>query len=449
MKKIFRNIIKFFDKWLITPITKLIILIGDVLKNNGKELEKFINKKQTLIVISLIIAFAMFFWVDQNSDKILNKNAEILTDRPVIAEYNKEAYVIEGLPTSVDVTLIGRTADLYLAKQYAANLTISVDLRGLTPGSHKVKLKYNQNQTLKTVDYKLDPSTANIVVYEKVSETRELDYDIVHKDKLDSKLVLDTIDLERNDVIIKGASYKLKQVANVKALVDTDKINNPKVGNYTLKDIQLVAYDDNGDKMDVEIVPSTVEATIKITSPAKEVPLQIVPTGEVAFGKSISSLTPSVSKVTIYGDSDVLESINSLPVEIDVNGLTSDKTFNVNIEKPAGIREISTRTVSVKVALAEEITKEIEGIKLSAINLDSSLKAQAASDKDGVLTVIVKGSKDLVESLDTNTVKATVDLSGYKEPGTYEVDVKVTGDDIKLSYESKIKKVNIIISENK
>ena len=82
MMKICRNIIKFFDKWLITPITKLIILIGDVLKNNGKELEKFINKKQTLIVISLIIAFAMFFWVDQNSDKILNKNAEILTDRP-------------------------------------------------------------------------------------------------------------------------------------------------------------------------------------------------------------------------------------------------------------------------------------------------------------------------------------------------------------------------------
>ena len=149
MMKIFRNIVRFFDKWLITPITKLIIFIGDILKNNGKELEKFINKKQTLIVISLVIAFAMFFWVDQNSDKILNKNAEILTDRPVIAEYNKEAYVIEGLPTSVDVTLIGRTADLYLAKQYASNLSISVDLRGLTPGSHKVKLKYNHYKVLR------------------------------------------------------------------------------------------------------------------------------------------------------------------------------------------------------------------------------------------------------------------------------------------------------------
>ena len=447
MKKTFRNIIMFFDKFLITPITKLIILVSDGLKNNGKELEKFINRKQTLIVISLIIAFAMFFWVDQNSDKILNKNAEILTDRPVIAEYNKEAYVIEGLPTSVDVTLIGKTAYLYLAKQNASNLTVSVDLRGLTPGSHKVKLKYNQSQTLKSVEYKLNPSTANIVVYEKMSETRELDYDILHKDKLDSRLFLDTVDLERNDIIIKGASYKLKQVATVKALVDVDKINNPKVGSYNLKNVPLVAYDDNGDKIDVEIVPSTIEATLKITSPSKEVPIQVVPTGEVAFGKSINTLTPSITKVTIYGDSDVLDTINSIPVEIDVSDLSSNKTFNINIVKPSGIREISNRTMSVKVTLDEEITREITGVNISSINLGSNLKAQAASEADGIITIIIKGSKDAVNNVDPNTIKATVDLAGYGA-GEYEVDVKVSGDDLKLSYESKTKKVKIIIREN-
>ena len=136
MKKIFKNIIKFFDKWLITPITKFIMFIGDLLKNNGKEIEKFINRKQTLIVISLIFAFLVFIWVDQNSDTIINKSAQVLYDQPVVAEYNKEAYVIEGLPTTVDVTLIGRTSDLYLAKQFASNLTITADLRNLTPGSH-------------------------------------------------------------------------------------------------------------------------------------------------------------------------------------------------------------------------------------------------------------------------------------------------------------------------
>ena len=434
MKKIFKIIIGFFDKWLITPVTKLIILIGDVLKDNGKELEKYINKKQTLIVISLVFAFAIFFWVDRNSNTIINKSAEVLYNQIVTAEYNREAYVIEGLPDTVDVTLIGRTADLYLAKQYASNLSISVDLRGLTPGSHKVKLNYNQSQALKTVDYKLDPSTANIVVYEKISETREVDYDVIHRDSLDSTLVLDTIELARNDIIIKGAGYKLKTVANVKALIDINKIN-------------LIAYDDDGNKVDVEIVPATIEASIKITSPSKEVPIQIIPKGDIAFGKSINSLTPSISKVTIYGDSDVLDSISVLPVEIDVTGLSGNKTYNVNIDKPSGIREISEKTLSVKVTLDDEITKEISGVQVSAINIPEGLKAQAASVGDGKITVIVKGSKDSVNSLDINTINATVDLSGYTTPGEYEVDVKVTGDDIKLNYESKTKKVKILISE--
>ena len=44
------------------------------------------------------------------------------------AEYNEEAYVIEGLPETVDITLIGRSSDIYLAKQYPTN-EVSVDLR--------------------------------------------------------------------------------------------------------------------------------------------------------------------------------------------------------------------------------------------------------------------------------------------------------------------------------
>ena len=59
--KVFKKVLLFFDKWLITPITKGILTLTDFTKNNGKELEKFINKKQTLIVLSLIFAFIFFF----------------------------------------------------------------------------------------------------------------------------------------------------------------------------------------------------------------------------------------------------------------------------------------------------------------------------------------------------------------------------------------------------
>lgn len=448
MKKIGKKTILFFDKWLITPITKLILLITDFVKDHGREIEKFINKKQTLIVLSLIFAFAVFVLVDQNSNTILNKSAEVLYNQPVTAEYNEEAYVIEGLPETVDITLIGRTSDLYLARQYTSSLSVSVDLRGLTPGSHKVKLNYTQGlKALKSIDYKIDPSSANIVVYEKVSETRELDYDILHKDKLDNTLILDSVDLSRNDVIIKGASYKLKQVATVKALVDIDDINNPKVGTFTLKEIPLIAYDSDGKPVDVEIVPNSIDAQIKITSPSKEVPLQIIPKGDLAFGKSIKEFTPSISKVTIYGDESVINSIESIPVEIDVTNLSSSKTFNVNIDKPSGVRSISSKTVSIKVTLDDVITKEFTNMGISVENLNSNFKAYAINKEDREVTVVVKGSSNIVNNLDSKTIKVTVDLSSYTTPGEYDVDVKVTGDDLKLSYESKTKKVKIKIEE--
>ena len=448
MKKIGKKIILFFDKWLITPITKLILLITDFVKDHGREIEKFINKKQTLIVLSLFFAFAVFVLVDQNSNTILNKSAEVLYNQPVTAEYNEEAYVIEGLPETVDITLIGRTSDLYLARQYTSSLSVSVDLRGLTPGSHKVKLNYTQGlKALKSIDYKIDPSSANIVVYEKVSETRELDYDILHKDKLDNTLILDSVDLSRNDVIIKGASYKLKQVATVKALVDIDDINNPKVGTFTLKEIPLIAYDSDGKPVDVEIVPNSIDAQIKITSPSKEVALQIIPKGDLAFGKSIKEFTPSISKVTIYGDESVINSIESIPVEIDVTNLSSSKTFNVNIDKQSGVRSISSKTVSIKVTLDDVITKEFTNMGISVENLNSNFKAYAINKEDREVTVVVKGSSNVVNNLDSKTIKVTVDLSSYTTPGEYDVDVKVTGDDLKLSYESKTKKVKIKIEE--
>lgn len=448
MKKIsnmIKKILLFFDKWLITPITKGILSFTDFTKNNGKELEKFLNKKQTLIVLSLIFAFIVFFIVDQNSNMLINKQAEVLYNQPVVAEYNAEAYVIEGLPSTADITLIGSKSQLYIARQYPSN-GVSIDLTGLKPGSHKVSLKYNQS--LSSINYKIDPSTATILIYEKVPETRELNYDILHQDHLDKKLSIDGIDLSRNDVIIKGAEYKLKEVATVKALIDIDNISNIKAGNITLSNIPLIAYDAKGQPVNVEIVPETVEATIKISAPSKEVELDIIPIGDLAFGKSIKQITASVPKVTLYGDQKVLDTITKLPVEIDVTGLTESKEYNINLKKPSGVRDISSKTVNVKVDLDEVVTKEINGIGITPINLGSGLKVQAVSEADSKITVVVQGSSDVIEKLDETLITANIDLKNYTE-GEYDVELVVSGPDVRLSYESKTKRVRIRIFSDK
>lgn len=232
-KILFRHIGNFFDKLLITPITKVFLKIAEFFKDNGKIIERFFGKKSTLIVLSLILAFLVFVIIDRESNVMIDQYAEILYDQPVSAVYNEELYVVEGLPKAVDITLVGQKRHIFLAKQ-APSKGVSVDLTGLKPGNHKVTLKYSQR--LKSLDYKLDPSTITVTIYEKVSETKSLTVDILHKDNLDSKLYIKDIELDRSDVIVKGAAYKLKKVATVKALVDVDNFVNPKAGTMTLKE---------------------------------------------------------------------------------------------------------------------------------------------------------------------------------------------------------------------
>ena len=253
---------------------------------------------------------------------MIDKYAEILYEQPVTAVYNEELYVVEGLPKTVDITLVGQKRHIFLAKQ-SPSKGVSVDLTGLKPGNHKVTLRYTQR--LKSLDYKLDPSTVTVTIYDKKSENRSLTYDVLHQDSLDTKLYISNIELDRSEITVKGAQYKLDKVATVKALVDVDEIANPKAGEITLKDVPLVAYDTDGKIVDVEMVPKAIDAKITITSPSKEVPVKVVPNGTVALGKSIKSIDTAVTTVTVYGDAQAVKKLEQLEVEIDVKGLDSDK----------------------------------------------------------------------------------------------------------------------------
>ncbi len=445
--RIFHRIGTFFDGILITPITRFILKITGFFKGNAKNIDRLMGKKSTLLVISLLLAFGVFVIIDKESNVIIDQYAEILYNQPVTAVYNEELYVVEGLPKTVDITLVGQKRHIFLAKQ-SPSKGVSVDLTGLKPGNHKVTLKYSQR--LKSLDYKLDPSQVTVTIYNKESETRGLTYDLLHQDSLDSKLYIKNVELDRTDVIVKGAKYKLEKVATVKALVDATNIpnqKNQKSGDITLKDVPLVAYDTNGKIVDVEIVPKTVDAKITITSPSKEVPIKIVPTGKLAFGKAIKSIDSSVSSVTVYGDEDAVSKLEQLEVEIDVKDLKSDKEYNVTLKKPTGITDISSKTIKITVSVDNSITKEFDNISVSADNVATGYKAQAMSEEDSRITVIVEGSEDVINSLDPTTIKASVNLKDLGV-GEHEVEVTVTGGDLKLTYKPKTKKVKIKITNN-
>lgn len=438
----FSKISKFFDKYVIMPITRLVVGISEGFGGKGKVLESWLSKTNTLLFISLFLAITMFIVIDQKILVYSDNSAEILRNQPVNAIYNSEAYVVEGLPENVDITLIGSKADLYIAKQAPAG-EVTVDLSNMKIGQHKVELKYNQAST--SIEYKVNPSVATVYIYPKVSDTRTVTIDLLNQDSLDAKLNVDNVTLDTDKVVIKGADYQLKKAATVKALVDVTNIAKQEVGTYTLKDVELKAYDKDGNAVGVEVVPATVEATVTVTSPSKTVPVRIVPVGSVAFGQAISSISQSVNEVTVYGTSEALSSLQYIPIEISVEGIKSKTDFNVEIEKPAGVRFMSANMVKATVLLDTVTEKTIDGIRIDVKGLGEGLSAQGHTAADTKISVTVKGTSSVVDSLKAEDITATVDLTGLSAGEHKGVAVSVSGSDVRVEYTAKTKTVDIDI----
>ena len=442
----FRAIYKLIDKFIIIPVTKFIVMIMDKMGNRTDRFEKFVTRRDTLIFISLILSLMLFFYVDSESTTIITDSAEVLYGQKVEVTYNNKSYVIEGLPESVDVTLIGRKVDLYLAKQLAGGV-VTADLSDLSEGMHTITLDYDC--AINSVDYKLSPSVVNVTVYPKVSQNRTATIDVVNKNKLDKKLSIDKVELDNADIVIKGAEHVLSKVATVKALVDVNKIVNPEVGTRDFDGVKLVAYDADGEVVDgVEMEPNKIVAKISIVSPSKKVPIKVIPNDieDIEFGKAIESISTNVNEITVYGDQDVIDEMDYLPVEIDVAGLNQDKDYEVIISKPSGIRDLSQTNVKVSIKIGTEITKEINDVSIETINLDEKYKAVAVGANSSKTSVVIKGTKSVVDAIDESMLKAQVDLNGYGE-GEYEVNVKVAGEENKATYTPKTTKIKIKISK--
>ena len=445
--KIFKNIVSFFsriiDKLIVMPISKLILMINKKFEKPGKKFENWLSRTNTLLFISLVLAILIFIVIDQRILTYSESSAEVLTIDQVKVEYDEDNYVVEGIPESVDITLIGNKADLYIAKQSPTNEVV-IDLWGLKPGTHKVDIKYDQLSG--NIRYSVNPSVATVVIYEKVSATKTLSVDLLNQDSLDARYIIDEVNATTDSVVVQGASYKVEQVATVKALVDINTLPDFELGERIVVSAPLRAYDEAGNVVDVEISPARVDVELLIDSPSKQVPIQVIPNGSVVYNMGISNLIVNNNEntmVTLYGPSEVLSTIEYLPVNINVDGLSEDTQFRVNLEKPNGVKHMSIDNVTVDVKLSSDISNvDIENVSISTINLNSNYGV-APVDIDSV-TVKLKGVTDIVNSITADDINVYVDLSGLGV-GTHEVPIIVSGNDPRVEYLSSVLKMNVRI----
>ncbi len=424
---IVESFLKFVDKIIIMPISRLVYNISKSTNNGGNNFNKLLNRPQFLIILSLVFAVICFLLIDNKVINLVSTEAGIIKNVPVDLIYNEGVFVVENVPESINITIAGKKEDIYLAKQFG-DFGVELNLSKYTkPGTYKVAFTYSK--TIDAVDYYLSPSYVTVTIKNRVSERKTVTYDLVGTDDLNPKLSVSNVTLDKNEVVVKGSEEAIKEISSVKALIDVSNKDYTEAGTYNISNIPLIAYNKNGEIVkNVQIVEEgTLNGTIVLTSYEEEVPLVVSTTGKLVSGKAIASILINdyaSYPVHIYGEEEDIKDIKSVPVTINVDGLGSEavKTYTVVISKPNKVRYISEKNAKVVVTFGDEEQKTVEISSIDRKYLASGYSATIISQ--GKTEVQVKGVQSNINNITADNIKAYVDLSGLGE-GTHEVPVKI------------------------
>lgn len=435
--KFFKKIYNFIDKCIVVPISRAVYYLSKKFKKNQGKLDKILNRPHFLIYLSLIIAVALFLLIDSKVISLVETEAEVIANVPVVVKYNEEAYVVEGVPETVDITITGRKSDIYLAKQLG-EYEVILDLSDYTPSDTPYKVCFTYSKSIDSLSYQLSPEYVQVTIKNKESQVMPISYDLLNVDALDSRLSVESVSLDKSEVVVKGGSDALAEIASVKALIDLAQQDFTEAGTYDVDNIELAAYDSHGNRLDnIEIVPETISATVVLESYSRTVPISVETTGELVTGKAIASILINNNtnySITIYGDKEEIDNIDSVPVTINVDGRGNESTwtYDVNIRKPNGVREMSVETVEITATFGEEQQTTIDiSNDIKEMNLTDGLRVNILNGEE--ITVQVKGVASVLENIENEAINAYIDLSGYTA-GDYEVEVKIENNNPLLTY---------------
>ncbi len=390
--------------------------------------DRFLFNQKYSKIVAFLLAVLIYVTVNISDSPLgtISQSGYVINEIPITVRVNEEVYEVSGLPNSVSASIIGDVSDISMLKN-SSSYKVVADLTGLGEGTHEVDLAATDFSSRLNVT--INPSKAVVTIKKKVTWRFNLSYDFVNTDEIDAMYVLGTPTLSTTEVMVKASQTTIDQVAYVKALIDVK-------GQSTsfMSEAVLAAYDVNGNKVDVDLIPSVVTASVPVSSPNKTVAIKIEPIGEVPNEMAIDQISLDHSSVTLYGPDSVLSKINDIKVQIDATTLIENSSYTAPITIPSGVNKASITRVIMSVTLAEKQTKTISSVPINVYNNTNSYKFALNEDEEVVADVIVYGSSSNINDLSADDINVYFDMKNIL-PGTQEIQLSVSGNNSLVKYE--------------
>lgn len=231
-----------------------------------------------------------------------------------------------------------------------------------------------------------------------------------------------------NMISISGSETKISNIKEVVVVVDVSGYSS----NITKTDLSPVVYALNGDIMDTDrLTMDTKSIDVNITMlRTKSVPVNVKFTGNAHEGYVVVSKDSAASDIEIAGQKEDLDKIDSIEMVCDLDNTTKsiEETLLYKNFLPDGITladgDLETSGVAVKVVVEPIIEKEIT---LSADNIAlQNASAGFTYSWESEPTVMVRGAKSVLDTLDPSTIKLRCDVGNFRS-GVFYVLVNAIG----------------------
>jgi YbbR domain-containing protein len=378
-------------------------------------MDRLLQNSNVVKLIAFVLAIILWFAVVLgDSNGTVTAYSKSLTNVPVTVLSDQNQIVVSNSVTKVNAILTGGTFDLTQLQSFHSIQAVA-DIRGYAPGVHQVALTL-QNVP-ESVHYQIIPDTTTVTIAQRQTRTVSVKVGVVGRPG--KGYVADTPTTNVSSITVSGSKDAVNRVASVQAVISIEGA----VKNIQ-EDVPVMAVDADGKQVEgVELSSKTVLVKVPIHTPAKDVLLQAVTTGNVKNGYMIAKIVIDPDHATVSGSPEVLGKLESsyvLPA-IDVTGLDHDKTYSLQLQVPSGASDIkpSTVNVTVKVVQAQSTTLSVP-IRLT--DIPDGMQAQISGSQ--TVDVTVSGDAAQISRLTNDSIQVSASLQGLSA-GTHTVPLKV------------------------
>ena len=329
--------------------------------------------------------------------------------------------VITGdIPQQVELTLRAPQSVWEKMLTEGSDIRAILDLSGLSDGVHTLEIQI-QIPTRPVRIESATPRTATVTLEPLDTQTFPIDLSISGEPAIGYQA--GDPSLEPNEVVVSGPQSQVKQVAQVRAL-----INLAGARESVDQTVSVQAVDENNQVVvGLGINPAETLLKIPVSQQGgyRDLAVKVVVQGQVASGYRLANITVFPPVVTVYSGDPTL--VNSLPgvletQPLDLEDANDELTTRLGINLPEGVSLVGEQTVLVRVNVSPiQSSLTISNKAIEIEGLPAGWYAQPAPDN---VDVILSGPLPLLDTLSPQEVRVIVDVTDLDE-GAHQLTPKI------------------------